>query len=356
MSDETESQPDDTEPTLERQAQLRAAYEANVAAGKAPYKGVVIGTRSVLDWVMRERQWSGELFLADGYDRPNLSHANLALANLSHANLIRTNLTGTNLNFADLSGATLIRTNLTGATLYGANLTGATLYGANLTGADLRAARMDATTNLMGAQLDSRTLFADTVWNGVPVTRLTWKNVDTLGDEYIARQANDEDGKRKDKAAHLRDYQDVVMVYRQVATLLRSQGLNEYADRFGYRAQVLQREVLWRQNHWLRYLGALILDTISGHGYRPGRSILTYFAVVIGFAAGYYLLGQGAPLQLTPREALITSIVSFHGRGFFPGSFNLANPILNLVAVEAMFGLFIEITFIATFTQRFFAR
>jgi hypothetical protein len=37
MSDETK--PDDSEPTPERQAELRAAYDANVAAGKAPYEG-----------------------------------------------------------------------------------------------------------------------------------------------------------------------------------------------------------------------------------------------------------------------------------------------------------------------------
>jgi hypothetical protein len=36
---ETEQEgPGDREPTPERQAELRAAYEANVAAGKAPYE------------------------------------------------------------------------------------------------------------------------------------------------------------------------------------------------------------------------------------------------------------------------------------------------------------------------------
>jgi hypothetical protein len=98
------------------------------------------------------------------------------------------------------------------------------------------------------------------------------------------------------------------------------------------------------------------LDTISGHGYRPLRSIITYLAVVVGFAGGYLLLGHGAPLNLTPQEALFTSIISFHGRGFFPTSFSLADPITPLVAAEAICGLLIEITFIATFTQRFFAR
>lgn len=38
--------PDTSAPSPERQAELRAAYEANVAAGKAPYAGVRITTLS----------------------------------------------------------------------------------------------------------------------------------------------------------------------------------------------------------------------------------------------------------------------------------------------------------------------
>jgi hypothetical protein len=42
-------------------------------------------------------------------------------------------------------------------------------------------------------------------------------------------------------------YRAAVRANRQLATALRDQGLNEDADRFGYRAQVLQRRVLRRQ-------------------------------------------------------------------------------------------------------------
>lgn len=53
------------------------------------------------------------------------------------------------------------------------------------------------------------------------------------------------------------------------------------------------------------------------------------------------------------------SLASFHGRGFFPslsGETNLHNPLVVLAAIEAVVGLFIEISFIATFTQRFFGK
>ena len=48
------------------------------------------------------------------------------------------------------------------------------------------------------------------------------------------------------------------------------------------------------------------------------------------------------------------SVSSFHGRGFFPQSITLGDTYARLAAIEAVFGLLIEISFIATFTQRFF--
>jgi hypothetical protein len=55
--------------------------------------------------------------------------------------------------------------------------------------------------------------------------------------------------------------------------------------------------------------------------------------------------------------AAVFSVTSFHGRGFSPGeNAGLTNPVTVIAAAEAIIGLLIEITFIATFTQRFFGR
>ncbi len=87
------------------------------------------------------------------------------------------------------------------------------------------------------------------------------------------------------------------------------------------------------------------------------RSVFTYTLVVLGFASVYYLLGSNVHPALAPLDALIFSVTSFHGRGFTPGELvTLHNPLTVLAAGEAIIGLLIEITFIATFTQRFFAR
>ncbi len=99
-----------------------------------------------------------------------------------------------------------------------------------------------------------------------------------------------------------------------------------------------------------------MVDPLAGYGYRPLRSLFWYLFIIIGFAIAYYTFGH---LSLFPPDAFIYSLTSFHGRGFFPGLENrhsLHDPLVMLAAIEAVVGLFIEISFIATFTQRFFAK
>jgi len=72
---------------------------------------------------------------------------------------------------------------------------------------------------------------------------------------------------------------------------------------------------------------------------------------------GFYLLNAHF---VTPHlgwdEALVLSVSSFHGRSFFSQDIMLGDTYARLAAAEAVIGLVIEISFIATFTQRFFGR
>jgi hypothetical protein len=95
---------------------------------------------------------------------------------------------------------------------------------------------------------------------------------------------------------------------------------------------------------------------MAGYGYRPLRSVATYLLVVTFFAVAYWALGVQSGHLLTWNEAGVVSLTAFHGRGFFATAFQPGDPQAALAALEAVIGLLIEITFIATFTQRFFAR
>ena len=102
-----------------------------------------------------------------------------------------------------------------------------------------------------------------------------------------------------------------------------------------------------------RYIFSLLLNTLAGYGYRPGRSLFWYLVIIFGFATAYHTIGN---IPLLPN-AFVLSLTSFHGRGFLPGlesKTTLDNPLVVLAAIEAVVGLFIEISFIATFTKRFF--
>ena len=94
---------------------------------------------------------------------------------------------------------------------------------------------------------------------------------------------------------------------------------------------------------------------LAGYGYKPERTVGWYLVVIVGFALAYALLGH---LPMFP-DTLVFSLMSFHGRGFFPSlsnETNLHNPLVMLAATEAVVGLLIELSFIATFTQRFFGK
>src|SRR5579859_7739530 len=113
---------------------------------------------------------------------------------------------------------------------------------------------------------------------------------------------------------------------------------------------------VWRRIRiLLSLMFSLFLDLLAGFGYYPGRTLLWYLFVIGIFCILYSITGH---IHLLP-DALTFSIMSFHGRGFFPnlsGETNLHNSLVVGAAFEAIIGLFIEISFIATFTQRFFGR
>jgi uncharacterized protein YjbI with pentapeptide repeats len=299
-----------------------------------------------------------------------LGRASLANARLDGADLTRAHLEGTRLFGAHLEGAHLLEAELTGADLGEAHLEGANLHEVRLEGADLTRAYLDSRTHfsdpVLGgvpvrrgpfrAPASPAAKLRDVHWGGVDVTLVQWGSLLLLGDEQQARLNTTADGYRKPRDFRVLEFEHAVRANRQLATVLRDQGFNEHADRFGYRALVCQREVLRRQRTPLRFLGSLLLDAIAGYGYRPLRSLIAYFVIILAFAGAYLLNAQFAAPHLTWDESLVLSISSFHGRGFITSGVSLGDTLARLAAGEAIVGLLIEITFIATFTQRFFAR
>lgn len=317
----------------------------------------------------------------------DLTHAQLWEAQLEGAQLYGAQLTGAWLNGAQLTGANLMQAQLEGAQLYGAQLEGVNLIGAQLEGARLSKAQLTG-AYLWGAQLEGADLqdtilagldgigpeVVDVQWNGVNLALIEWSQITMLGDENAARQKRHPNTRKKRKDERLWAYHRAVRANRQLAVALQNQGLNEEASRFAYRANRLQCAVLWFQmiqsktasgrqiSLWYRvqkfgaWMFSYLLNVLAGYGYKPGRSFLAYLLIVFGFMGLYLLTSHFTTPHLSWDEALVLSLSSFHGRGFFTQTLTLGDPYARLAVAEAVLGLFVEVSLIATFTQRFFGK
>ncbi len=279
----------------------------------------------------------------------NLEGANLRGAALREADLVDANLRGANVTKADLQGANLFRADFREANFYKADLQGASLVRAKLGGANLSHAVFGMRTDLGGAKLGDRDYgfvsVTDTIWNDVILASADWSPLlkgmrlrdDHQEEALVAARAN-----------------------QQLALALRAQGLNAEASELDYRARMWRLKDLGQKRRFLAFIFSGLIFLVSGYGYRPLHSFATYAFTIIVFSLIYWCIpysygAHGAPHYLPLPQAVILSFTSFHGRGYF-----LPNAVTGSVwhgavaAAEAVIGLLIEATLIATFTQRIF--
>ncbi len=293
------------------------------------------------------------------FSEAHLERAELYMAHLERADFFKAHLAGASLRKAHLEGASLRLAYLAFVEQETKNEKTHYNYYVSmrpLPPADLRAVFMDSVTDLRNAHLGSEkhgfVRLADVHWGDVNLAIVDWSLIKQLGDEGRARAQSRE--KKVDTETLIESYREAVRANRQLAVALQGQGLNEEAAQFLYQAQVLQREVVRLQGRVGAYIFSAFLDILAGYGYQPIRSVRAYLLVLACFAVIYFILGHIFGPILSPVGAVVFSITSFHGRGFFPGGIALDDPITIMAAVEAIIGLTIEISFIATFTQRFF--
>ena len=327
--------------------------EAEHGERKGPFEGVALTGADVfwlaartlagVDWAQAVTRQKERLRQARLQEEREESPARLYLSalNLTGATLSDANLTDAYLPGANLTGAFLRNANLTGANLLAANLTGAFLRNANLSSADLTLVRMSVETDLTDTIFTHTTRLADVIWNGVPLARTGWKTLPVVGDETHA------------------EYEEAVRAYRLLAVTLRSQGLNEHADRYAYRAQLMQRVVLRRQKKISAYVFSLFLAVLTGYGYRLWRILAAYVLVVALFAGLFWLAGFSAHGTVYRFDvAAQISLNAIHGRVFFApqSQFGLDTVQSWIATAESIVGIVIEGLFVAVLIQRLFSR
>ena len=313
-----------------------------------------------------------------GVPQLNLEGASAIGAHLEGAALAEAHLEGSNLWLAHLEGASLRSTHLEGASLYNAHLEAAYLVGAHLEGTNLSGAYMDNSTVLRDATLIGTKVvdirWGGANWGGINLSTMAPTLAPPLGEEDLARKWKPEPlrtdptkprptraerraHRAKQRAEGIRLYQAAVRANRQLAVTLRSQGLNEDADRFAYRAQVCQRTVLRRTGQGGAWLLQSLLAVVAGYGYRLWRIFAAYVLIVALFAAGFLASGvvssHVGPTAPQVFDALQISLNAIHGRVFF-AQFHLDTLQSWLATAESIIGIVIEGVFVAMLVQRFF--
>src|SRR6185437_4998924 len=141
------------------------------------------------------------------------------------------------------------------------------------------------------------------------------------------------------------------------------------AARFRLRAQSFEIQALRLEKQWLRWFGSSVLHVTTGYGDHLPRIFGCYFLFISSFGIIYFLLNNyylahqqwDFPHLFNDGwakfwDAMVYSVTAFHGRGFFPGFAQLPgmsmattahDPRVVLGALEAMIGVFIELTLLA---------
>jgi uncharacterized protein YjbI with pentapeptide repeats len=412
-------QPWRTEPEIgeDRQAELsaRRAIIPNVARGEYPFKGVRL-ERADIEWLLATHEdGRGPIDPNDETQRDrvglDLRGADLSHARLSHLPLARTagdatrpivqdltqeqrrmaaidlrgadlvdaHLESSCLDYADMAHADLHGCHLEGASLWEVNLREANCDGVHLERADLWNAHLQGAflyrAYLQGARLHEADLagvhlnnlhltdedgvgpmLADIDWEGVNLSVVHWSGIRVLGDDRPALQP-ELDGREKDRARRVQEFKSAIRANQQLALALQAQGMTDDANRFFYRSRVLARKLLAFQGkrRAASYLVSLLLAGLTGYGYRMGRMVVAYVALISFYAALYYAFGQGTASHFGLREAVVLSITAFHGR-VFSAPFTPNSPQSVVTAAEAISGFLFEGLFIAMLAQRVFGR
>lgn len=382
-----------TEPEIDEARQRflanRRAVTPNVQQGIYPFRdehGSIALTRSDVEWLLETHESGGLRGPIDWNDQMQRGRQGLDLrgADVRSTDLARLPLDGiqagltseeydvatavqcrwactdfeqASLYKTGLRASTLRQTQFTGANLREAHLEAADLAHAVMQHADLRLAFFDEASLLTNANLEGARL-ADVRWNSANLSGINWARAVVPGDERDARSIRLPDGKRKSRAVRLAEYEAAVRACRQLSTVLAAQGLDEVADRFGYRSQVLQRHVLLIRGRSAAWYGSLLYDLVAGYGYKPTRLLLSYVLVVYAYAMTYYFLsGNGilAGPSLTPLDAIILSIHVVIGHSL-PGNHTLTDPLNLLADSEVIVSVAIGLILANAFGRRYFGR
>ena len=344
-----------------KHAMLNDATVVGATANEADFSNAVLSSADLSETVFSDAIFIEAALISSSLHHCILSDAHFKGALLFSANLSESILSGADLTDANLTSANLQMTAMDSVTLTNAKLTSAVMRRADLShsdlsGSDLRSCQMDSETKLDGTIVSNQTKWGDVNWNGVYLSSIDWRKITRIGDDDELRGGTRATYSTRLQAADR--YRRVARAYRGIASELRNQGVLVPAARFRLREQRLECRALLFEFRVFSWMGSKVLDLVSGYGEGPARILVWYVITIVGFSGIYWWITNHVPTSvshLSWDEALVLSLTSFHGRGFFPGFLSLGDWVARVGAVEAVIGLFTELILISTLTRRLFS-
>jgi uncharacterized protein YjbI with pentapeptide repeats len=301
----------------------------------------------------------------------NWDGANLDQTDLSHSYFIEASLCDSSLKDAQLGTTDFRGAVCTGATLRGATLAHANLDAIWLNKADNRNANMELATllhaNIEGMWIGPGTTIAGVSWPDKGLGLVNWdpvlandpKPTDKPNPLGKMRPGTDVSIGKAPRTMSRDEKAAVADSYKGLREALEGQDRHAAASAFRF----AQLQATKESKGFLSQLPWLVLELTCGYGERVNRAVVGYGIVVCGFIPLYILLGTwkgnlSGPCIDGPRcgwvsvwHAFTLSVVAAQGRGFGASG---SEAVGELAAIEAIFGLVMEVLVIATLTRRLF--
>jgi uncharacterized protein YjbI with pentapeptide repeats len=295
-----------------------------------------------------KRGQSMEGFYLKGLSAPaiNLLHANLKDANLSNAVLKGASFSDAELTNADLAGANLSECDFIGADCAGANfmmsdLSRARFWHADLTGADLAEANMEK-CDFLNAVLFRVNIYHASLKEARFLTRENFRGRNN-------REGVDEKGAKtaRESYANIKQYFISAARYNDISWA-------------SYNENRMELRRLWKERR-PGLIPFFIMGLLCGWGERPLRATVAALAIIISYAAAFFMLNAVRPnftgdYTLSPIDYIYYSTITFTtvGYGDFVPKANISFKLL--AGSEAFVGIFMMGLFVFTLGRRYSSR
>jgi uncharacterized protein YjbI with pentapeptide repeats len=208
---------------------------------------------------LKNTKFGGAIFENAYFGGANIENAYLKGANLKGAYLRGAILKNSRLDCTCLENAEMSGTDLQNVKLWNSDLTGAKLQNSNMRNAEFNEKTVLYNANLYQSKFDNSTL------------KFAYANLDK-----IALQEKN------------KEYKKAKEVYKNLKNYFKQEGMSNISGEYYYREKLMETKYNWKEKKYLKWIGNMLLNLITGYGERPLNILIWWISIIFGYAFIYY--------------------------------------------------------------------